>query len=90
MRVRTGRQRALRVSGIVLAMLGLVAVQSSVGSPMAEKQAAAAPKSFDERRWLPLEWNGYRKPVAYRHMYYSPEQRRQGGVEPRVRASAPR
>lgn len=74
MRVRVGGPQAMML-GILLGM-GFGVVGSSVGSAVLKRRPAPAPTSLAERRWLPLEWNGYRKPVAYEHMYFSRELQR--------------
>jgi hypothetical protein len=85
MRVRVANALAKMVYGVALVTLGFAVGRSSVGSTGVGKrsttittQAVPLPMGAEagERRWLPLEWNGYRKPVAYKHMYFSRAKRR--------------
>lgn len=70
------RSHAMTVGGIALVMLGFAIGRSSVDSPVPEKRPPLASTSVEERRWLPLEWNGQRRTVAFEHMYFSRERRR--------------
>lgn len=85
MRFRVGSPLAKMVYGVALVMLGFAVGRSLVGSPELGRQSTtvtaramslAIGTRADERRWLPLEWNGYRRPVAYKHMYFSRAKRR--------------
>lgn len=71
MSVGLGRSPAMIVGGMALVVLGFVLGRGSAEPPRLGRAGATAPTSVGEHRWLPLEWNGQRRAVAYEHMYFS-------------------